>query len=278
MLTTLKEILLTGTGLSAAGPAHEAPLAVPSWFNWQTMANASSWGLAGQSNTDHMEWRGAVMPEYGIWPTDEFFVEICNPQTFWRGPDWEEFHNLNLNTGNGGYLGDVTTPEVNPFTNSGGGNVWTTVGTDHVRSPWRPQHTALHFWGGDKKLMPAGYTAEMGCGLIRLQPGANGYLPQQVAGRPGFYHMLGGIGLDYYAETNQNNNSAPGPGIQHYRYLSTDWQPFGWITAAAPVPWDRTAVSNWIDTVGLPEPDMMARLDLVVEPPASGNVRCVVVG
>ena len=155
-------------------------------------------------------------------------------------------------------MGDVNRPEANPYEITRDIMRFTKKGERHYASMWEPGVGALlgHWWASQKARMPPGHSGELACGLIRLTE------------NPAGARILGGVGLDYYPDGTTNNNKAPGPGVQKLKVLSTEWQPFGWITPSNHVPWDRASVSQWIEEHGLPTPAMTDRLipqDAVVE-------------
>lgn len=244
------ETVLDGTGLGVNGPEHDADLSFPENFDFDDRAKPSSWGKMGQPGFTHAEWRGAVVPEQGKWPTRPFAIEVADPQLWsYTSAGWQLFYNVNLQgSGHGGYLGDDDRPNANPYEMGRGAIVFQIDGERVFRTQWMVDSTVAHFWAGRKAKMPAGHAGEVACGLIR------------VTGDIDPSTMLGGIGLDYYPDPSTNNNKAPGPGIQRYKRLSNEWQPFAWITPTPGVPWDREAVKAWINAHGLPPALMLDRL------------------
>ena len=258
--TEFKEMLLDGTGLGPNGPAHEALPAFPNGWNQSRGAYPASWGRANTPGFTNLEGRGLAILAKGDKLSAPVGIEIADFQVWsysFRG--WDLFYDVVLrNAGAGGWLGDVNRPEANPYDITREGMRFTKKGERHYASTWEPRVGAVmgHWWASQKARMPPGHSGELACGLIRLTdntPGAR---------------ILGGVGLDYYPDGTTNNNKAPGPGVQKLKLLSTEWQPFGWITPSNHVPWDRASVSQWIEEHGLPTPALAERLtpqDAVVE-------------
>lgn len=251
-MTTLRDIALDGTGLGLTGRAHDADLGFPEMFDFDDFAKTSSWAKGGASGFTNLEWRGAVIPEQNQWPSSVFNIDIAYPECWILRADgqWVRHYDVVLTgTGRGAYLGLSSQPQRNPFTFGQGVNTWTKIGDEIYRTPWKLGVMLLHFWAGRKATLPAGYLAEFSCGAIRVSdPNVK---------------MLGGIGADYYPSSTTNNHKAPGPGIQRYKRLGTDWTLNAWVSpsATANVPYTHDAMKAFLDKYGTPNASMMKLVD-----------------
>ena len=250
------------TTVGLDGPEHDADLFLPEFIDFDDYSkiNESTARRIGQPGVDHLEWRGAVGPEQNDWPTKVFGIEIADPQVWSLNRNgWELFYEPTLiGRGKGGYLGDDDMPSRNPYEQGRGKNLWVQLGDRHYGTAWMVDSVMLHFWAGRKAKAPVGHSAEIACGLIRLTA-------------PTSNHILGGIGMDYYPSSTTNNNKAPGPGIQRYRTLGTEWQPFAWLTPSPGYSYDEQGLRHFIKDFGLPRVAMLDRLpapqDVPPEPP-----------
>ena len=246
----LIDIVLDTTGLWSRGPRHDAPLNFPQNFDF---AATSKWNPTrtqiGTPGLDHIEWRGAVIAEWGDSPQSTFTVEIARPQMWGmsNGNWFVHYEPVLVGTGKGGYLGDDDRPNVNPFESGRGRNTWRQVGDRHYATNWMVDSVLLHFWAGLKKKAPAGYSAEMATCLIRILNAPDN-------------HILGGAAPDYYPSATTNNHKAPGPGIQRYRTLTSEWEPFAWVTPTPSTALNEAGMRGFVREYGLPTPSMMELL------------------
>ena len=89
---------------------HDAPLYLPQGWNWsQGPTRNSVWGNLGTGGSRFVEWRCAVIPEFGHRPPVDFRVNVSRGAYYqFANGSWNKAFDVDLTGGNhGGYLGQA---------------------------------------------------------------------------------------------------------------------------------------------------------------------------
>lgn len=264
---TPNELAVIDSTIGLNGPEHDLPLELPQTFSFAKAAkfNPGSDGGMRTGRYKRAEWRGAIYLPHQQ-PLDRTITVTISGAAYWSWTPTEgwvkQFDVVMRQSGNGGYLGAPGATR-NPYKEPSRGNIrWTpTAGGNGFTATWAPgQSDLMHFWAGKRHPFTAGQQAELSTGWISVSP---------THGSP----VLGGIGVDYY-NANENNNEAPGPGIQRYKLLSGTPTLHGWLTLPPGVPRTPDGYHQWIADHPLPldaptPPIITPPIDPPVDPPTT---------
>ena len=204
------------------GPRHDfspASFGPRSW-DWPNGGKMSSgWQNMKSGIYQRAEPRGAIGFDRENPPTGDITVMIRNPMYFEYGASgWSEADRPAML--DGAYLGRADNLDgINPFETQSLGNIdwvryetWTSW---HFAADWKHGAALMHFWNGWRRKFGDDQTGELVVAEMRREGGGG--------------NLLAGYGMDYY-EGDENNNKAPGSGIQVSKELTEEWQWFGWVT------------------------------------------------
>ena len=241
------------------GREHDAPLDMWPALDFQKVCKFSSgWGRLNSGQYRNIEWRGAVFAQFQRPPRTQFRIYIRNGEYWSWQPSsgWMKEFDVVLNpVGNGGYMGKPGNYGSDPYQQSRGRIAWRREPSGSYSAPWNTGAQFPHFWAGKRHPIRPNQQAELAYCEMRIGQEDGQFLDlSQVK-------VLGGIGIDYY-RANENNSRAPGPGIARAKWLTGEWQPYGWLTLPsgtvnplAPHPQLVAGFSQWIAANRVPHVD-----------------------
>lgn len=212
---------------------HDAPLYLPQGWSWtQGPSRNNEWGTFGTGNSLYVEWRCAVIPEFGHNPPVPFRVNVRNA-AYWQFANdvWSKGFDVDLTGGHrGSYLGDAGELNNNPYTNGRGQIGWRQEADGSFSAPWDSDALMMHFWASQRLPALPGQTAELSTSEVRLQQ------PDDQTVDLSLVQVLFQCGVDYYSVTTGQGTQVPGPGIGKYHRASEEWKPTLWTTLPPDVP------------------------------------------
>ena len=223
---------------------HDAPLFLPQGWNWaQGPSRNSQWG--NLRSDQFVEWRCAVIPEFGHTPPVPFRINVRNGAYYqYANGSWNEAFSVALDsTDHGAYLGRPGQVNQDPFGSGGPGRIdWRQEADGSFSAPWNADALMMHFWAGKRQSPAGGQTAEFLTSELRLQqPDGQQVDLSEV-------RVLFQCGLDYYNSTGGQGTQVPGPGIATYQLASSSWTAGLWVTLPGDVPAGSTGdFRTWLE-------------------------------
>ena len=223
---------------------HDAPLFLPQGWSWaQGPSRNAQWG--NLRSDQFVEWRCAVIPEFGHTPPVPFRINVRNGAYYqYANGSWNEAFSVDLDsTDHGAYLGQPGQVNQDPFGSGGRGRIdWRQEADGSFSAPWNADALMMHFWAGKRQSPAGGQTAEFLTSELRLQqPDGQQVDLSEV-------RVLFQCGLDYYNSTGGQGTQVPGPGIATYQLASSSWTAGLWVTLPGDVPAGSTGdFRTWLE-------------------------------